>query len=269
MAAHRHWALSMLARPGSGNGVGVSEIEMRGSVGGADLCVGGTASGVSNFGHVPANAFDNNNTTIWHNAGTGGLWARLAYQFLTDVDVVEIKVRNAPATPYSGIQFGPLACRVEWSDDGTNWFIGSRCFDTSILGNDEEIVVGGISDAAPGGVFSESPFVKSENAPPWPVTVKVAVPMIGFVQNSSYGGRGRISGTVKIKGTPNYAVYRKVRLVREIDAICVAEQWSDPVTGVYQFDYYDETKKYTVISYDYENDFRAVIADNLTPDIIT
>lgn len=259
----------MLARSGSGDGVAVSEVEMRGPVGGADLCVGGTASGASNFGYVAANAFDNNNSTIWYNGSTGGLWVRLAYEFLTDVDVVEVMVRNATPLPYPGSQYGPQTCRVEWSDNGTDWFFGSRSFDTSMLGNDEVIVIGGISDVAPIGQFFDLPFVRSVDAPPWPVTAKVATPMIGFVLNVWYGGRGRISGTVKINGTPNYAVYRKVRLVRELDAICVAEQWSNPVTGAYQFDYYDETQTYTVISYDYENDFRAVIADNLTPDIIT
>lgn len=103
--------------------------------------------------------------------------------------------------------------------------------------------------------------------PTWPVAVKQPV-LPRSLFNLYHGGRGRISGTVKVKGTPNYAVYRKVRLVRERDGICVAEQWSNPVTGAYQFDYFDEREKYTVITYDYENNFRAVIADNLTPDLI-
>lgn len=80
-------------------------------------------------------------------------------------------------------------------------------------------------------------------------------------------GRGKIYGTVKIKGTPNYAVYRKVRLFRDIDGLCIDEKWSDPTTGNYEFLGVDETLKYTVISYDYQNNFRAVIADNLTPEI--
>lgn len=259
----------MLARPGSGNGLAVSEVEMRGSAGGADLCVGGTASGTSNFGHVAANAFDNDNATVWYNGSTGGTWARLAYQFLTDVDVVEIMLRNAPATPYPGTQYGPLVCRVEWSDNGTDWFIGSSAFETLGLATDDVVVVGGISDAAPAGKLIQTLLAARNESPSSPGSAVIAPRYIGTVRNMIFGGRGRISGTVKIKGTPNYAVYRKVRLVREIDAICVAEQWSNPVTGAYQFDYYDETQTYTVISYDYENDFRAVIADNLTPDIIT
>ena len=75
-----------------------------------------------------------------------------------------------------------------------------------------------------------------------------------------------MSGTVKIDGTPDYAVYRRVRLFREIDGLLIREQWSDRVTGAYSFDHIDQNYKYTVVAYDYEHNFRAVIADNITPD---
>lgn len=83
-----------------------------------------------------------------------------------------------------------------------------------------------------------------------------------------WGGRGRISGTTKVKGTPNYAVSRLVRLHRESDGMVVRAAWSDPVTGAYSFDYIDATQRYTVITYDYQHNFRAVVADNLTPDLM-
>ncbi|MBT2303982.1 hypothetical protein J7E70_26420 [Variovorax paradoxus] len=47
------------------------------------------------------------------------------------------------------------------------------------------------------------------------------------------------------------------------------EMWSDPATGAYQFDYVDEMQKYTVIAFDHTHNERAVVADNLTPEIIT
>lgn len=84
-----------------------------------------------------------------------------------------------------------------------------------------------------------------------------------------WGGRGRVYGTVKVKGTPDYAVYRRVRLFRDRDAVCVGEVWSDPVTGAYEFTNVDERQRYTVISYDHLASFRAVVADNLTPEIMT
>lgn len=81
-------------------------------------------------------------------------------------------------------------------------------------------------------------------------------------------GRGRITGTVKEKGTPNAPVYRKVRLIRERDGLLIREIWSDPVTGVYDFKFIDELQKFTVISYDHSHAFRAVVADNLVPELI-
>jgi hypothetical protein len=79
-------------------------------------------------------------------------------------------------------------------------------------------------------------------------------------------GRGRVRGTVKV--TPNTPVYRKVRLIREHDGVVIREQFSHPVTGSYDFKFIDELQKWTVVSYDYEKLYRAVIADNLTPELM-
>jgi hypothetical protein len=80
------------------------------------------------------------------------------------------------------------------------------------------------------------------------------------------GGSGVITGTVKIKGTPDYAVSRRVRLYRDRDGILVGETWSDPTTGAYSFDGLDRSQKYTVLALDHTGNFRAVPADNLTPE---
>lgn len=81
-----------------------------------------------------------------------------------------------------------------------------------------------------------------------------------------YGGLGRIDGTVKVDSSPDYPVHRKVRCFRDRDAVCVGETWSDPVTGGYSFEYVDPAERYTVLAYDYTGAYRAVVADNLTPD---
>lgn len=104
-----------------------------------------------------------------------------------------------------------------------------------------------------------------------PATVNLRVLDLGAarVRDQYFGGRGRVYGTVKVKGTPDYAVYRRVRLFRDRDGVCVGEVWSDPTTGAYEFTYVDETLRYTVVSYDHFASFRAVVADNLTPEIMT
>lgn len=82
-------------------------------------------------------------------------------------------------------------------------------------------------------------------------------------------GIGRVRGTVKRKDQPaNAPLKRRVRLVRERDGLVLREAWSDAVTGEYDFQYIDELQTWTVIAYDHEHNFRSVIADNLTPEMM-
>ena len=111
------------------------------------------------------------------------------------------------------------------------------------------------------------PYYAASVAPSWPMAKTALHPEIRFVR-VGLSGRGRINSTVKVDGSPDYPVHRKVRLFRDRDGVCVGETWSDATTGAYSFDYVDEHEKYTVIAYDYEFNFRAVVADNLTPDLI-
>jgi len=100
------------------------------------------------------------------------------------------------------------------------------------------------------------------------ITKKYVAP-IPSLMDVYHGGDGRIDATVKEKGTPDMPLRRKVRLVRERDGTVVRETWSDPVTGAYSFTNINRNERYTVISYDYEFNYRAVIADNLQPDAMT
>ncbi len=106
--------------------------------------------------------------------------------------------------------------------------------------------------------------------------VQIGIPAFSFsvqapcfnLKDAIHGGNGRVSGTTKVKGSPNVAVRRRVRLLRERDGMMIRETWSDPVTGAYSFDYINENYQYTVISYDHDHNHRAVIADNLTPEMM-
>ena len=82
-----------------------------------------------------------------------------------------------------------------------------------------------------------------------------------------HGGPGRITGTVEEKATPNLPLRRRVRLIREIDGRVIRETWSDAATGEYLFTGVSEHETYTVISYDHEHNYRAVVADNITPEV--
>jgi hypothetical protein len=82
-------------------------------------------------------------------------------------------------------------------------------------------------------------------------------------------GLGRVRGTVKLTGTPsNTPVRRKVRLIREFDNLLIREVWSNPVTGVYDFQNVRMDYVYTVLSYDYTGLNRAVVADGQIPELM-
>ena len=83
-------------------------------------------------------------------------------------------------------------------------------------------------------------------------------------RNHAYAGDQRIVGTVKEKAVPNdRPVARRVLLFDERTHVVVRETWSDPVTGRYAFEEISPVPRYVVIAYDYQHNFRAVIADNL------
>ena len=50
-----------------------------------------------------------------------------------------------------------------------------------------------------------------------------------------------------------------------MDAICIRETWSAPGGGEYTFAEIDRTVSYTVLSLDYTESFRAVVADRVVP----
>lgn len=79
-------------------------------------------------------------------------------------------------------------------------------------------------------------------------------------------GNGRIVGTVKEKNTPeNTPLRRRVVLLRDVDAQVLAETFSDPVTGAYEFTGLRTGLRYTTLAFDHEHNYRAVVADNLEP----
>lgn len=95
-------------------------------------------------------------------------------------------------------------------------------------------------------------------------------PMACARRNVHFGGNGQITGTVKEKGRPDQPhspLVRRVQLISENARVLVAETWSD-ATGAYRFLSVDPAQRYTVLSYDHPHMYRAVIADNLRPEMM-
>ena len=88
---------------------------------------------------------------------------------------------------------------------------------------------------------------------------------LAALRNHYYHGTYRITGTVKEKGPQiDVPVSRRVLLIDERANFVVRETWSDPATGAYAFLHINPEIQYLVISYDYQQNFRAAVADNLT-----
>jgi hypothetical protein len=121
MTAHRHWAIKITANNGD-QFTAIGELEMRGSVGGADqtdpVTAQTAASATSEFSAAFADehAFDDSTT------GSNGWWTtsaapfphRLAYDFTSPINIVQIAV-SAP-NGSTGITAAPQDFEIQYSD---------------------------------------------------------------------------------------------------------------------------------------------------------
>lgn len=130
MAAHRYWRIR---NHGCDDGqVGVGEIEMRATYGGADQCTGGTAiaSGSYGGGYSASSAFDNNTTSNWfQNGGQGYEGAWVGYDFGSGNDVEVNEIRICPAVESNN--GCPRIFYVESSDDNSTWNYEFTGFNTA------------------------------------------------------------------------------------------------------------------------------------------
>lgn len=128
---HAYWRVVFTSNYGDGTYTGLSEIEMRATAGGANLCTGGTPS-VSNSagGGSASTPFNGSTADVWYASGADR-WAQ--YQFASPVGVAEIAL-----TAYNvGTQFGriPKGFTLRYSDDGVTFTDAfSAVFDAALLG---------------------------------------------------------------------------------------------------------------------------------------
>lgn len=116
-SAHAYWRIFFTAS-NSASYCSIQEAEMRGSVGGADQCSGGTVlAGSDYFSNGGAGAFDNTGTR-WaaevNAVANGTAW--VGYHFAAPVDVKEIMLK---ASAWNDEM--PSAGKLQWSDDGVTW----------------------------------------------------------------------------------------------------------------------------------------------------
>lgn len=79
-----------------------------------------------------------------------------------------------------------------------------------------------------------------------------------------YYGAFTVSGTVTKYNLPTtLPLRRRVRLLQQLTGSVIRETWSDN-GGNYVFDFVANAP-YTIVVYDHEKVYRAVVADNVTP----
>lgn len=79
-----------------------------------------------------------------------------------------------------------------------------------------------------------------------------------------YDGAFTVSGTVTKYNLPtNLPLRRRVRLLQQLTGFVIRETWSDN-GGNYVFDFVANVPC-TIVVYDHEKVYRAVVADNVTP----
>lgn len=91
-------------------------------------------------------------------------------------------------------------------------------------------------------------------------------------QDLQDGGGYCIYGTTELDADPtDVPVRRRVQLYDQRDGRLVRETWSDAATGSYRFDHIrgGDGTRYFAVAFDHTGDKRAVVADNLLPEVMT
>lgn len=250
MAAHRYWRL-LFDYSNASTRVAVAELEMRASVGGANLCTGGTPLGSVNDGtNVASRAFDADTGTFWR-TGTTPLYPYLGYDFGSPVTVVEAAWTNSSDATASA-----RSAVAQWSDDNVTWR-----YTTPVVGASQSAsavnTLAGITEGDPPTRVFGVPVRLSPGWPSGPLRARVVGAPFRF--DSVDGGRYRIAGNVAIDGTPVVPVARRVRLFHRLTGRLVRETWS-AANGDFAF-VNIAAGEYIVLTDDYTRLYNAVAAD--------
>jgi hypothetical protein len=249
----------------------VGEIEMRTDVASANLCTGGTAFASQQY-YPASRAFDGllvSNVNDW--AANPSASQTIGYDFGVTKTVNYVTVINSTTAVSGEMDQGLKGFSIEVSNDNVIWraaaFTASHPRGSGLsvqyLLSTMGTISGGIATYRINVSTVPADLAISHYNPPG------AVKTISHTKSSTLRREGfglyQIVGTVKEQSTPaNVPLKRRVRLTNERDGALLQETWSDPVTGAYTFTYIPGDLAYTVVSYDYLHNYRAVIADNLT-----
>lgn len=259
-AAYRYWRIRLTGTPSGSKTIYFGLVGMREAAdgSGANLSVTGNGTASCSAGSGQDLAFDGDIANSWqltvNSSYTSGAW--LMWDFGAGVahDINHLTLYTANfAYNVAGMDLV-----LQGSADLLSW-------------EDRILVPGGIAPLTTVTYSTNLPFVVApKTAPLWwsgpaPPPGAVRGPRVAAFWDTEDGGQYRIVGTVKVKGTPNLPVYRRVVLINERSRRIVRETWSDPVTGAYAFEGIRGDVTYTTMTYDHTSaHLRATAADGLT-----
>jgi hypothetical protein len=263
MPAARYWRLEMQGRPSAITYCG--ELILRTVAGGAQAATGGTPISSADYaGFAKANAFDGNPSTLWLPSNGANVSGWIGYDFGAghERDIVEVAVDLTGHLAEST----PEHMRMAYSLDGANW---TPVY--PIVRPPQELAVftfavSASSDTTPPKARGQAGRIN----PGWPSpsALQVRGRGRGVRPDKEDGGAYHLAGTVKVDGSPDLPVSRRVWLFDHDGGRLVREQWSDPGTGAYDFTHI-ALKPYFVVAFDHTHNFRAVIADRVLPEPMT
>lgn len=273
MSAFRYWRLNTRVYPQVH--VLIAEIQMRTTVGGANVIGGGIAS-ASSFEPVtntPDHAIDGDPNTDWGQGLRDGQfraeypeWWQYDFGAGNEKDIVEVYVQGRITTNV----YNPPSINIARSNDGVTWENCSYPVSMFNLPAGQPVVIPIEPVAIPFPWRIAPPLTRIEtNWPPTPtmgarVTARIlrSLPLDG-------SGLYRIEGTVAIDDEPtDIPVRRRVRLFRRLDGVLVAETFSDAITGAYAFTGLKLQKYFVVAHDDDSNIYNATIKDAITPELV-
>lgn len=258
MAAHSYWALFFPKGTSAGGDILIAEVVMRASIGGANLCVGGSALASSvNSGATPASAaFDGSTSTSWQ-SGSGVPEHRLSYAFPSAVSVAEVAV-----TIGSNSILWPPSAVLAYSDDGSAWTRVGPAFALT-QANAATTTVSGFGEPQTG----QAPGAAARLSTEWGtagVPSGVAKAPGSVARVDPWCGPGAVSGDVAIDGTTPTPVRRRVLLLDRASGLLIRETWSDAETGAYTFPAVRDANA-IVLAIDHTRAYNAVVADAIDP----
>lgn len=251
MAAHRYWRVFHLTVNG-GEYASWAEIEMFETIGGANVCVGGTASASSFYGvgYEPSVAFDGNKTTdaFWTTVQyqQNNSWIMYDFGAGNEKDIVEFAVTSRQAS----LNQTPRDFYLQWSDDSISWHTAAICIDQTGWTSNQTRTFRSYSDI----VYSLAR----------PYSTDAELPVLSSSAKNMFmtGGDGSFSGVARSEtgGVP-YAI------VRAFDSSngLIAGQVQANVLGEWVMHNLDPKKEYFLVCTNPNNIWEQVVSSRRIP----